>query len=53
MSMLVLEKSVKFGDKGNDYVKIIIVFASFNSESYMDKLVKLVGILEQKSSKDK
>ncbi len=49
MSMLILKEGIRFGDKGDDFVRIIIVFASISSESYMDKLIKLVDILEKKN----
>lgn len=52
MSMLILKEGVRFGDKGNDFVRIIIVLASISSESYMDKLIKLVDILEKRTSID-
>lgn len=52
MSMLILKEGIRFGDKGDDFVRIIIVLASISSESYMDKLIKLVDILEKRTSID-
>lgn len=52
MSLLTLKENIKFGDKGNEEVRIIIVLASLNPELYMEKLVKLVEILEQEAAVD-
>ena len=49
MSLLTLKESIKFGDKGKEQVRIIIVLASLDPETYINKLVKLVEILEKKS----
>ncbi len=53
MSLLTLKESIKFGDKGKEQVRIIIVLASLNPETYIDKLVKVVEILEKKSTIEK
>lgn len=53
MSLCTLEEPIKFGDNGDEYVKIIVVLANKNTESYIENLLKLIRILEKESNIEK